>query len=728
MRARCRTAAAGCDGDRGDRAGARRAGPPPLGGARRPRARRAVRVLRARRAHDERRRVRRPAARARGPGGAAPGAAHARTRPPSGSAARSPPSSARSTTWSGCSASTTRSPTRSSTPGRSGSSATPAAPTCTTCASSRSTAWRSTCCTRTAGWSGVSPAATAAPARTSRSTSAPSRASRTSSRPPTTHRCPSGSRCAARCSCPVEAFAELNASLVEAGKAPYANPRNTAAGSLRQKDPKVTASRPLRMVVHGIGARKGFDLVRQSQAYELLRAWGLPTSDHAVVVGTMAEVRERIAYFGEHRHEVEHEIDGLVVKVDEVALQRRLGTTSRAPRWAIAFKYPPEEVTTTLLDIRVNVGRTGRVTPYGVMEPVKVAGSTVEMATLHNADEVRAQGRADRRHGRAAQGRRRDPRDPRPGLVDGEHPEGARAFVMPTHCPPVVRHRAAPGEGGRRRHPLPERRGPARPSCASGCSTSPPAARSTSRRSAARARVALLDAGVVTDEGDLFDLTEADLLRTTAVHPGGEEGRGRRRARTRRQRQRAASWSRTCEKAKSQPLWRVLVALSIRHVGPTAARALARALRVDGRDCGPRRGDPQEELAGGRGRRAAHRRGRRRVVRRSTGTATSSTSGRRPACGCATSATSRCRARSRAHRRGHRLAHRLQPRRGQGGDPGPRRQGVGQRVQEDRLRGGRRLARAARTTRRSQLGVPVLDEDGFRVLLEQGPEAVAEGG
>ncbi len=173
---------------------------------------------------------------------------------------------------------------------------------------------------------------------------------------------------------PVEKFADLNAALVESGKAPFANPRNAAAGSLRQKDPRVTASRPLRMVVHGIGATSGFSPSRQSQAYATLAAWGLPTSDRFRVFSKLSEVDEFIAHYGEHRHDVEHDIDGIVIKVDQISLQRRLGATSKAPRWAIAYKYPPEEVTTKLLEIRVNVGRTGRVTPYGVMAPVKVAG------------------------------------------------------------------------------------------------------------------------------------------------------------------------------------------------------------------------------------------------------------------------------------------------------------------------------------------------------------------
>jgi DNA ligase (NAD+) len=172
-------------------------------------------------------------------------------------------------------------------------------------------------------------------------------------------------------------FEALNATLVEAGKPPFANPRNTAAGSLRQKDPRVTASRHLRLICHGLGKRRGFDPSRQSEAYAALRAWGLPVSDRTVVLHGVDKVLENVAYWGEHRHDIEHEIDGVVVKVDEVALQRRLGSTSRAPRWAIAYKYPPEEATTKLLDIRVNVGRTGRVTPFAFMEPVTVSGSTV---------------------------------------------------------------------------------------------------------------------------------------------------------------------------------------------------------------------------------------------------------------------------------------------------------------------------------------------------------------
>ena len=191
---------------------------------------------------------------------------------------------------------------------------------------------------------------------------------------------------------PNKLFEELNASLVAIGKAPFANPRNAAAGSLRQKDPKITASRPLRMLVHGVGALEGTHFLSQSDAYTYLAKWGLPTSPRYKVLDSVDAVIAFISDYQTHRHDLEHEIDGIVIKVDDRTLQDRLGSTSRAPRWAIAFKYPPEEVTTKLLEIRVNVGRTGRVTPYAFLEPVRVAGSTVSSATLHNGDEVKRKG------------------------------------------------------------------------------------------------------------------------------------------------------------------------------------------------------------------------------------------------------------------------------------------------------------------------------------------------
>src|SRR5699024_5833712 len=231
----------------------------------------------------------------------------------------------------------------------------------------------------------------------------------------------------------LEDFAELNAGLVEEGRAPFANPRNSAAGSLRQKDPRVTARRPLHMLVHGTGRREGFDIDSQSHAYELMTAWGLPTSRHYRVFDSMTKVKRFITEVEKQRHDYDHEIDGVVVKVDEIAVQRRLGTTSRAPRWAIAWKYPPEEVNTKLLDIQVNVGRTGRVTPFGVMDPVTVAGSTVSLATLHNAHEVRRKGVliGDTVVLRKAGDVIPEILGPVVDLRDGTE----REFVMPTHCP-----------------------------------------------------------------------------------------------------------------------------------------------------------------------------------------------------------------------------------------------------------------------------------------------------
>lgn len=383
---------------------------------------------------------------------------------------------------------------------------------------------------------------------------------------------------------PTAAFADLNASLVGAGKAPFANPRNAAAGSLRQKDPKVTASRPLRMLVHGIGARRGFDVERQSEAYAVLRAWGMPTSDEVRVLPDIAAVEEFVTYHGEHRHDRAHEIDGIVVKVDEVPLQRQLGATSRAPRWAIAFKYPPEEVNTKLLDIRVNVGRTGRVTPYGVMQPVVVAGSTVEQATLHNAYEVARKGVliGDTVVLRKAGDVIPEIVGPVVDLRDGSE----REFVMPTVCPACGTPLAPEKEGDK------DIRCPNARSC-------PSQLRERVFALASRGgldiealgwegSIALLDSGIVTDEGDLFapaqdsphageyGITREKLARVPLYTRAAKKTDPADRVVDGRV---LSAGGETLlaelEKAKSQPLWRVLVALSIRHVGPTAARALA---------------------------------------------------------------------------------------------------------------------------------------------------------
>ncbi|MDT5197519.1 MAG: ligase, partial [Mycobacterium sp.] len=355
-------------------------------------------------------------------------------------------------------------------------------------------------------------------------------------------------------------FEDLNAGLVAEGKAPFANPRNSAAASLRQKNPAVTARRKLRMICHGLGHTEGFSPATLHDAYLALKAWGLPVSDHTTQVKGIAAVADRVTYWGEHRHDVEHEIDGLVVKVDDVALQRRLGATSRAPRWAIAYKYPPEEATTKLLDIRVNVGRTGRVTPFAYMEPVKIAGSTVGLATLHNASEVKRKGVliGDTVVIRKAGDVIPEVLGPVVDLRDGSE----REFEMPTECPECGTTLAPAKEGDA------DIRCPNSRSC-------PAQLRERVFHVAGRgafdieglgyeAGIALLQAGVITDEGDLFTLTEDDLLRTELFTvKGGEVSANGKRLLA------------NLGKAKQQALWRVLVALSIRHVGPTAARALA---------------------------------------------------------------------------------------------------------------------------------------------------------
>ncbi len=366
---------------------------------------------------------------------------------------------------------------------------------------------------------------------------------------------------------PVLAFERLNESMVDAGKPMFANPRNAAAGSLRQKDPKVTATRDLGMVCHGIGARKGFEPKAQSQAYAALKAWGLPTSDRVRVVQGLKPVEEFVEHYGEHRHDVDHEIDGVVVKVDDVSLQRRLGSTSRAPRWAIAYKYPPEEVNARLLEIRTNTGRTGRVTPYGVMEPTKVAGSTVERATLHNAHEVK---RKDVRPGDTVILRKAGDVIPEIlGPVLGLRPEGLAEWVMPTECESCGTTLVQEKEGDK------DLRCPNHRSC-------PAQLMERIFHVAGRgafdieglgseAAYALLTAGVIEDEGDVFDLDAEKLRQAPLFTRAPKKGEGD-------QPVLSANGQRLVDNlgtARQAPLWRVLVALSIRHVGPTAARALA---------------------------------------------------------------------------------------------------------------------------------------------------------
>ncbi len=361
---------------------------------------------------------------------------------------------------------------------------------------------------------------------------------------------------------PIKAFNEFNEEIQESGKAAFANPRNAAAGSLRQKDPRVTASRPLSMVVHGIGAIEGASFASQSEAYELLNSWGLPTSDRYKVVKTRKEVEKYIEYYNTHRHDVEHEIDGVVIKVNEIEYQNILGFTSRAPKWAIAYKYPPVEVTTKLLDIKVSVGRTGRVTPFAYMEPVVVAGSTVSNATLHNQEEVLRKGILI---GDTVVIRKAGDVIPEVlGPVIEKRDGSERAFVMPTKCPDCGTKLKAISSGDV------DIRCPNTQSC-------PAQLRERIFYIGSRAAldidvlgfeaaVALLDSGLITDEGDLFSLTAEDLIKSEFfTKKDGALGAN------------AEKFLVALDGAKSRPLWRVLVALSIRHVGPTAAQSLAKA-------------------------------------------------------------------------------------------------------------------------------------------------------
>ncbi|MFJ1565463.1 NAD-dependent DNA ligase LigA [Streptomyces erythrochromogenes] len=392
---------------------------------------------------------------------------------------------------------------------------------------------------------------------------------------------------------PMEKFEELNARLVAAEGKPFANPRNAAAGSLRQKDPKVTASRPLHMVVHGIGAREGFEIERQSQAYELLRAWGLPTARHNKVVSSLAEVRQFIAEFGENRHSVEHEIDGVVVKLDEIALQGRLGSTARAPRWAIAWKYAPEEVNTKLIDIKVGVGRTGRVTPYAQVEPVTVAGSEVEFATLHNQEVVKAKGVliGDTVVLRKAGDVIPEILGPVVDLRDGTE----REFEMPAECPAC----------GTALRPMKE--GDIDVRCPNG-QTCPAQLRERIYYLAGRQSLDIENFGIVAaaaltgpleparspllDEGDLFDLTIEQLLPIKAYVLDPDSGLPKRDPKTGEEKivtvfanqkgepkKNALAMLENIAAAKERPLARIINGLSIRHVGPVAAEALAREFR-----------------------------------------------------------------------------------------------------------------------------------------------------
>lgn len=385
---------------------------------------------------------------------------------------------------------------------------------------------------------------------------------------------------------PLSDFDALNANIVAAGGKPFANPRNSASGSLRQKDPAITASRPLRMLVHGFGAWQG-KLSSQSEVYELLSSWGLPTTSRYRVEPDAGSAYSFIAKLEKDRHSIEHEIDGVVIKVDDLARQRELGTTSRAPRWAIAYKYPPEQVNTKLLDIRVSIGRTGRATPFAVLAPVRVAGSEVEFATLHNADQVAAKGImiGDTVVLRKAGDVIPEILGPVVALRSGKE----KKFVMPKTCPECGSKLAPASEGDV------DLRCPNAKSC-------PAQLRERIAYIGSRSVLDIEALGYVSataltqplepaeapiqSEADLFDLTLEKLLPIRAYVLDPDTGLAKHDADGtpkvvdffRKKDGSAAEVANklltNLEESKTKELWRKLVALSIRHVGPVAARAL----------------------------------------------------------------------------------------------------------------------------------------------------------
>ena len=501
-------------------------------------------------------------------------------------------------------------------------------------------------------------------------------------------------------------FTALNESLVLDGKAPFANPRNAAAGSLRQKDPRVTASRNLGFVSHGIGVMEGFTADRLSVAYDALDRWGLPVSPHRKLVTDLDEVWSYVTYFGEHRHASEHEIDGVVIKLDERAVQDQLGSTSRAPRWAIAYKYPPEEVTTKLLDIK----RERRTHRPG--DPVRGdgAGAGLGLDGEHGDPAQRwragAQGRADRRHRGAAQGRRRHPRDRRSGR---RPPRRQRAAVRDADPLPGLQHRAGLRAGRGRRPALSQPPVLPRPAAGAAVPRRQPLG-AGHRESWLPVGNALLETGLLVDEGDLFDLTEDALLRAPffTTKSGALSANG-------------SKLLANLAEAKTGPLARFLVALSIRHVGPSTAPDLAQAFgdieRIARRRPRAGRGGRRRPHHGRRHRRMVRRRLARRDRPQVAG------GGLRDARGA--EADSRADL-GRSVGGGDGFGGGLHPRLRGRGDHEPGWQGGRFGVEEDLVRGGGGVTRVqVRQGRRAQ-GADPQGAEAFTVLLDQGPEAAAE--
>jgi DNA ligase (NAD+) len=390
-------------------------------------------------------------------------------------------------------------------------------------------------------------------------------------------------------------FDELNNQTIDAGRSPFANPRNAAAGTLRQRidkretelleakkqaktqskidrlqnefDLAAGALRKLQLIVHGVGYHEGISLKTQADSYALFKEFGLPTSNDYLVVKTFDEVKKYIKKYGDKRHQLPHEIDGVVIKVNDIAIQQKLGATSRTPRWAVAYKYPPEVVRTRLLDIKVNVGRTGRVTPFAVMEPVRVAGSTVSNATLHNLSEIERKGVliGDMVYLRKAGDVIPEIMGPVVEIRDGSE----KKFKMPKNCPECGSAIA------QEKSTDVDLRCPNAQNC-------PAQLRERMFHVGTRGALdieglgyksaqALLDANIIKNESELFDLTAKDLMKSDYFTRAGIKGEPERVLGKNGEELLAQ-----LEIAKTRPLWRILVALSIRHVGPTAAQALAR--------------------------------------------------------------------------------------------------------------------------------------------------------
>ena len=354
---------------------------------------------------------------------------------------------------------------------------------------------------------------------------------------------------------PVKAFEGLNRELTAAGQRPFANPRNAAAGSLRQKDPKVTSSRPLRLWVHSFGAADGVAFDSHLGFLEWAASAGLPVPPTTTGVDSITEVEAFLTHWEEHRHSVDWEIDGTVIKVDQTALQEELGATSHAPRWAIAFKFPPEERTALLKKIDVHTGRTGKVTPFAVLEPVAVGGVTITTATLHNEDEVR---RKDVREKDTVIVRRAGDVIPEiVGPVLSKRPKSARKWRMPKNCPscgtPLVRRE------GEVDHRCPNK---------AGC---PSQGQEWLFHFAGRGALdieglgyktlwALVEKGLVQDPADIYTLSDEQLEQLDGF---AEKS--------------ITNLLTQIEGSKDRPLWRLLVGLNIRHVGTHIAQLLATA-------------------------------------------------------------------------------------------------------------------------------------------------------